>query len=135
MGLLVYGILNMVIYNLVKKIVMGVFDCVEKFNNGFEFEEKEIEVFRLLGNIYFFIDVEGEFLVMVLVNVERSDWKLLNFGDLFFLLFFGEIIFFIGDDVVWLVFINEVVYFLNNIVMIIIVKEKIIVLVLKLKIN
>lgn len=135
MGPLAHGTLNMAIYHLAKKIVTGVLDRVEKFNNGLEFEEKEIEVFRSLGNIHFPTDAEGELSAMVSANVERSDWKPLNPGDPLFLSFSGETIPFTGDDVVWPVFINEAAYFPNNIAMTITAKEKITVPALKLKTN
>ncbi|XP_022795132.1 aspartoacylase-like [Stylophora pistillata] len=135
MGPLAHGTLNTAIYNLAKKIVCCVLDQVDKFNNGHEFEEKEIEVFRSLGNIYFPTDAEGELSAMVSPNVEGNDWKPLYPGDPLFLSFSGETIPFTGESVVWPVFINEAAYFPNNIAMTITTKEKITVPTLKLKAN
>ena len=135
MGPLAHGTLNASMFNLAKKIVCGVLDLVEEFNNGKEFEEKEIEVFRFLGVIHYPTDEKGEITAMISPELDGNDWKPLHPGDPLFLSFAGETIPYNGNDVVWPVFINEAAYLHNNIAMAVNAKEKITVLALKLQGN
>ena len=134
MGPLANGILNASMFNLAKEIICGVLDTVEEFNNGKEFKEKEIEVFRILRNIHYPTDEDNsEISAMISPDLDGNDWKPLHPGNPLFLTFNGETIPFKGNNVVWPVFINEAAYFRNKIAMAITTKEKIVVPALKLK--
>lgn len=134
MGPLANGTLNASMFNLAKEIVCGVLDTVEEFNSGKEFKEKEIEVFRFLGNIHYPTDADNsEISAMISPELDGNDWNPLHPGDPLFLTFNGETIPYKGNNVVWPVFINEAAYFRNKIAMSITTKEKIVVPALKLK--
>ena len=136
MGPLANGILNASMLTLAKEIICGVLDVVEDFNNGREFKEKEIEVFRFLGNIRYPTDAnDSEISAMISPDLDGNDWKPLHPGDPLFLTFDGETIPYKGNNVVWPVFINEAAYFQNKIAMSITTKEKIVVPALKIKAN
>ena len=134
MGPLANGILNASMFNLAKEIICSALDVVEEFNNGREFQEKEIEVFKFLGNIHYPTDgEESEISAMISPDLDGNDWKPLHPGDPLFLTFDGETIPYKGNNVVWPVFINEAAYFRNKIAMSITTKEKMVIPALKLK--
>lgn len=135
MGPLANGTLNASMFNLAKEIICGVLDTVEEFNNGKEFEEKEIEVFRFLGVVHYPTDENSEITAMISPDLDGNDWKPLHPGDPLFMTFNGETILYKENNVVWPVFINEAAYFPNNIAMAVTRKEKIVVPALKLKVN
>lgn len=135
MGPLANGTLNASMFNLAKEIICGVLDTVEEFNNGKEFEEKEIEVFRFLGVVHYPTDENCEITAMISPDLDGNDWKPLHPGDPLFMTFNGETILYKENNVVWPVFINEAAYFPNNIAMAVTRKEKIVVPALKLKVN
>lgn len=135
MGPLANGTLNASMFNLAKEIICGVLDTVEEFNNGKEFEEKEIEVFRFLGVVHYPTDENSEITAMISPDLDGNDWKPLHPGDPLFMTFNGETILYEENNVVWPVFINEAAYFPNNIAMAVTRKEKIVVPALKLKVN
>lgn len=135
MGPLANGTLNASMFNLAKEIICGVLDTVEEFNNGKEFEEKEIEVFRFLGVVHYPTDENCEITAMISPDLDGNDWKPLHPGDPLFMTFNGETILYEENNVVWPVFINEAAYFPNNIAMAVTRKEKIVVPALKLKVN
>ena len=133
MGPLPNGVLNATMYNLAKEIICSVLDAVEEFNNGKEFGEKEIEVFKFQGIIHYPTDEKGEISAMISPDLHGKDWKPLHPGDPLFLSFLGETMPFNGDHVVWPVFINEAAYFRNKIALSITTKEKIVIPALKVK--
>lgn len=135
MGPVANGTLNASMFNLAKEIICGVLDTVEEFNNGKEFEEKEIEVFRFLGVVHYPTDENSEITAMISPDLDGNDWKPLHPGDPLFMTFNGETILYKENNVVWPVFINEAAYFPNNIAMAVTRKEKIVVPALKLKVN
>lgn len=133
MGPLPHGTLNAPMFSLAKDIISGVLDTVEEFNNGKEFEEKEIEVFRFLGVVHYPTDENSEITAMISPDLDGNDWKPLHPGDPLFMKFNGETIVYKEHNVVWPVFINEAAYFRNNIAMALTRKERIVVPALKQK--
>ncbi|XP_041029829.1 aspartoacylase-like [Carcharodon carcharias] len=94
-----------------RQIVKVALDFVELFNQGTEFEECDLEIYRQLKNLDFPRDAQGEISALIHPDRQDQDWVPLNPGDPMFLTLGGETITYSGNKTVYPVFINEAAYY------------------------
>ncbi|XP_078394219.1 aspartoacylase-like, partial [Cetorhinus maximus] len=94
-----------------RQIVHAALDFVELFNQGTEFEECDLEIYRHLMNVDYPRDSQGGISALIHPDRQDKDWVPLNPGDPMFLTLGGETITYNGDKTVYPVFINEAAYY------------------------
>ncbi|XP_078390087.1 aspartoacylase-like isoform X1 [Cetorhinus maximus] len=94
-----------------RKIVHAALDFVELFNQGTEFEECDLEIYRHLKNLDYPRDAEGEISALIHPDRQDKDWLPMKPGDPMFLTLGGETITYNGDKTIYPVFINEAAYY------------------------
>ncbi|XP_072350678.1 aspartoacylase-like isoform X1 [Scyliorhinus torazame] len=94
-----------------RQIILIALDFVELFNQGTEFPECELEIYRPLKNVDFPRDVDRNISAIIHPERQDMDWVPLNPGDAVFLSLGEETIAYDGDSTVYPIFINEAAYY------------------------
>ncbi|XP_031571766.1 aspartoacylase-like isoform X2 [Actinia tenebrosa] len=109
-GPLAHGTVKSEVFQRTAAVVSKTLDIIEAFNNGKEFQEREIELFECKKMVKYPCDENGNISAMIHPKLEEQDWKPLKKGDPMFMTFGGQTITYEEEEVIWPTFINEASY-------------------------
>nr|AAI59076.1 LOC733935 protein [Xenopus tropicalis] len=108
------GVLRADVLDKMRRIIKHALDFINYFNDGKEFLPCILEVFKVLDNVAYPRNANGDCTAIIHNNLQDQDWKELKPGDPMFLTLDGRMIVYEGDCIVYPTFINEAAYYEKN---------------------
>ncbi len=117
-GPIAQGILKATLFQQTEKLIHGILDYLEQFNQGKIPPTKEtLTVYQHLFVVDYPKKQDGTIFGMIHPQLQDKDYQALNPGDRMFLTFDNQTIVYQSESTAWPVFINEAAYYEKGIAM------------------
>ncbi|YAG11435.1 aspartoacylase [Nostoc sp. DSM 114161] len=119
------GVLKAQLFQQTEKLIHGILDYIERFNQGEILATKEtLTLYHHLSVVDYPKKQDGTIFGMIHPELQDKDYQALNPGDAMFLTFDNQTIIYQGESTVWPIFINEAAYYEKGIAMAFTKKEQ-----------